>query len=208
MRIKDTLCGVAGLWCMAVFALPPDASAAPADCALLENAQDRLVCFDKQFPRSTPASTGPAGNWQTSSRTSEFTDLTSHVISASSQESAACRWNRGEPVHLKVQCLNNATSLVLETNCYMTSSRYRSYGEVLYRIDNEEPKVVRMEASPDNRSLGLWGGENSIPLIREMVGKSKFTARLTPYAEKPFTATFDITGLDEALKDVRAECSW
>lgn len=207
MRIGKTILA-AGLCYLAFFAYPPGASAEPADCALLESPQDRLVCFDRNFPRATPASTGPAGNWHTSSRKSEFTDLTSHVISASSQEPATCRWNRGERVNLKVQCLNNATSLVLETSCYMTSSRFRNYGEVLYRIDNEEPKVVRMEASLDYRSLGLWGGENSIPLIREMIGKSKLTARLTPYAEKPFIASFDITGLDEALKDVRSACSW
>jgi type VI secretion system protein VasI len=208
MRIDHALCTAAGLWCLANTVFSPDALAAPQDCALLEKAEDRLVCYDKQFARPTPASTGPAGNWQIASRTSEFTDLTSHVISAKSQQPAACRWSRGKPVNLKIQCLNNATSLVLETNCYMTSSRFRNYGEVLYRVDNEEPKVLRMEASADNRSLGLWGGDNSIPVIREMIGKSKLTARMTPYAEKPFTASFDITGLDEALTALRAECSW
>jgi hypothetical protein len=194
---------------LAVLALLPagPAMSAPAECSLLDSPAERLACFDREFPRAASLQQEGDG-WETWTRKSPFTDVTDRFVSVRSREPVSCRWNDGEPVRMTVQCVNDATSLVFETGCYMTSSRFRNYGEVLMRTDEDEAMVVPMEASPDHTSLGLWGGEKSIPLIRQMIGKSTLTARMAPYSERPFVAEFDISGMGEAIADLRAECKW
>ena len=197
------------LACLAVLALlqAGPALSAPAKCSQLDSATERLQCFDREFPRAASLQQDH-GEWEVRVWKSPFTDVTNRFVSVQSREPVSCRWNNGQPVRLTIQCVNDATSLVFETGCYMTSSRFRNYGEVLMRTDSDEAIVMPMEASADHTSLGLWGGERSIPVIRRLVGKSTLTARMTPYSEKPLVAEFDISGLGEAIAELRAECKW
>ncbi|WP_157018348.1 type VI secretion system-associated protein TagO [Mesorhizobium xinjiangense] len=57
-------------------------------------------------------------------------------------------------------------------------------------------------------ALGLWNGSRSIPVIKQMLGKSRMIVRMTPYNENPFTATFDITGLENEIAPLRDACQW
>lgn len=90
----------------------------------------------------------------------------------------------------------------------MVSSDYNDYGRVNYRIDSNPAKSVDMNESTDNRALGLWSGGKSIPLIKEMIGSSKFVARFTPYNESPVIMEFNISGLEKAILPVREQCKW
>jgi hypothetical protein len=181
--------------------------AAPAECSRLDNPAERLACFDREFPRPAVVEE-EGGKWEIRTRKSPFTDLTDRYVTVRSRDPVACRWTSGKPVRMTVQCVNDATSLIFETGCYMTSSPFRNYGEVMMRTDADEAMVVPMDASPDHKSLGLWGGEKSIPLIRRLIGKSNLSARMAPYSEKPFVAEFDISGLGEAIAELRDECKW
>jgi type VI secretion system protein VasI len=65
-----------------------------------------------------------------------------------------------------------------------------------------------MEESTNNRSLGLWSGGRSIPVIKQMFGKKQMIARMRPFNENAFTVTFNISGLEEASKPLRNACGW
>jgi type VI secretion system protein VasI len=41
-----------------------------------------------------------------------------------------------------------------------------------------------------------------------MFGKSTMIVRITPFGENPFTATFNISGLEEAIVPLRQACKW
>lgn len=90
----------------------------------------------------------------------------------------------------------------------MTSSQYRSYGDVTYQLDDSEARVAHMTAGSDDRSLGLWTGNTAIPFIRELLGKSDLTVRMTPYSDDPVSAVFDLRGLEEAINPARKACGW
>ena len=107
-----------------------------------------------------------------------------------------------------VACLGNVTSVAFETGCFMTSSRYRNYGDVTYRIDGGSPRVAAMVAGRDDRSLGYWSGDVAIPFVRDLLGKSRLTAKMTPFSEDPLQASFDIRGLDKAIAPIRKACGW
>lgn len=196
------------------FALIVLASAAPAaassTCIKIDNDLDRLACYDKEAGRTPTAETfsAPKGKWAIRKETSKLTDQPTVIMSVDSDEVINCGWNRGDRVSLVLRCMENKTVLYFNTGCHMASGSYTSYGDINYRIDSDKAQKVSGDASTDNRALGLWSGGRSIPVIKQMFGKSTLVARMTPYSESPFTATFNIAGLDESIAPLREACNW
>lgn len=180
-----------------------------AACIRTESDLDRLACYDKAAGR-TPAviPLAPKGRWQTHAEKSALTDRTTVVLSLASNESPNCGWNRGAKITLVLRCHENRTAAYFDTGCHMASSDYNSYGRIEYRIDDEKARTANGDASTDNRSLGLWTGDQSIPFIKSLLGKKKLTARMTPYGENPFTVSFDISGVDDVVAPLRRACGW
>lgn len=186
------------------------AIAAPADCISIEVDLDRLACYDREAGRTPTAApvSRPAGEWRIHKETSKLTDQPTIVMMVQSDESIDCGWNRGGKISLILRCMENKTVLYFDTGCHMASSDYNDYGEIVYRIDEEAARTVSGDASTDNRALGLWSGGRSIQVIKQMFGKSQMVARMTPYSENPFVATFNIAGIEETIKPLREACHW
>lgn len=184
-------------------------SAAPVECAGIEPDLDRLACYDKEVGRTPTATALPAkGKWQVRSEKSAITDKTDVFMSVVSTEIIDCGFNRGGQIRLTLRCMDDATSVIFDTGCHMASSDYNNYGHVTYRTDADKAQVARMDASTNNQALGLWNGGRSIPMIKNMLGKSEMIVKMTPYSENPFTATFEIGGLDQSIKPLREACAW
>ena len=189
--------------------LAPVVQAGPLECARIDQPTARLACFDQEFPKALSAPvTAATGKWRMQSAPSAVARRTDHTLSLASQGMIECRWSDPRPVHLRMRCIGNVTSVLLETGCFMTSSQYLGYGDVSYAIDSDEAKVARMTAGADDRSLGFWSGETAIPLIRDLLGASTLTVRMTPYSDEPISAAFDVRGITEAIKPIREECGW
>lgn len=137
-----------------------------------------------------------------------MTDRTNVYMHVDSDEIIDCGWNRGEKIRMVARCVDNTTSLIFQTGCHMTSSNYSDYGHIQYRLDDAPAQTVRASESTNNRALGLWNGGRSIPVLKQMIGKERIIVRMTPYGENPFTATFDISGFEEAAASLRQECGW
>lgn len=179
-------------------------------CIKMENDLDRLACYDKisgRTPLITPAK-DVAGKWQLRTTTSKLTDDKNITLFLASEETVNCGWNRGDKIDLILRCQEKKTSMYFNTGCHMTSSDYNDYGDVTYRLDSDKARKVGMAESTDNKALGLWSGGKSIPVIKQMLGKDEMVVRMTPYGQSPFTATFKITGLSEAIEPLRKECNW
>lgn len=185
------------------------AQAGPLECARIDDATKRLACYDQEFSRVAPLPASPTmGKWQLKSAPSAVPKHTDHTASLVSQGKIQCRWSSPRPVQLRIRCLGNTTSVSFETGCYMTSSQYRSYGDVSYRLNYGETRVARMTAGSNDRSLGFWSGEAAIPFIRELLDQSDLTVMMTPYSDEPVSAVFDLRGINEAIAPVRQECGW
>lgn len=195
-----------GLLLGSIAILPAPASGQPTSCQTINDDARRLACYDREFPRQT---TGPRpGTWEIRSAVSTLQGRTDRQVSAVSLADIKCRWHDPRPVRLIIQCRENVTSVAFETGCFMTSSRYRSYGDVIYRLDRGTPKTAAMTAGPRNDSLGFWSGETAIPFLKELLGRKRLSARMAPYAEDPVAAEFNLTGLAAAIRELRAECGW
>src|SRR5690606_23149510 len=81
-------------------------------------------------------------------------------------------------------------------------------GRVTYRIDDQRAKTRNFRESNDHSVLGLWGGGNSIPWLRELFGSERLVVRATPFNESAVEGEFNITGLEEVIKPLREACNW
>jgi len=179
------------------------------ECATISNDLDRLACYDRQSGRTPEISRIKSkGEWLSHVETSKLTDQTTVVLAVNSIEKVDCGWNRGDYIQLVIRCMENTTAIYFSTGCHMTSSKYNSYGDIDYRVDNEKAGKISGDASTDNRALGLWRGGKSIPFIKKLLGREKLIVRMTPYSESSFTAEFNIAGLDESIKPLREACGW
>ncbi|WP_299941177.1 type VI secretion system-associated protein TagO [uncultured Nitratireductor sp.] len=183
--------------------------AAGEGCIEISNDLDRLACYDKALGRTPERKIEPTakGKWRVQKETSKLTDQPTVVLNLRSEEEVDCGWNRGGKISLILRCMENKTVLYFNTGCHMADS-IGGYGRITYRLDSDKAKTAEGDASTDNRALGLWSGGRSIPVIKSMFGKSEMVVRMTPFSESPFTATFDITGLEESIKPLREACHW
>lgn len=200
---------MAGLLVTFSMKLVPLAEAGPLECARIDTPTERLNCFDREFPRALSAPAPAAtGTWRLTSAPSAVAKRTDHALSLASQGVIACRWTDPHPAQLRMRCIGNVTSVLLETGCYMTSSPALRHRDVSYQIDSGELRIARMTAGPDDRSLGFWTGEAAIPFIRDLLGATMLTVRVTPYSDDSVSAVFDLRGITEAIKPIRDECGW
>lgn len=181
-------------------------------CLKIEPDLDRLACYDQAAGRTpktlTVAPKGADFPWETKLATSKLTDSQTVYLSVKSEEEVGCRFRPASKIIVMIRCMEKATSIFFATGCHMASSEYNDYGHVTYRLDTQKAGVAKMAASTDNRALGHWSGGGAIPLIKQIMGRSRLVVRMTPYGESPFTATFNVAGLDEAIKPLRKACQW
>jgi type VI secretion system protein VasI len=207
-------------------AVPSFAQPIPGDllnCKNLANDADRLACFDQAMTkdRTQPASTSkvesvavdekpekPKSKWYARKDTSAMTDDTNHFVSTTSIGYHQCsQFGTSGPITLWVRCMEDTTALIISGDCHLASG-FDGYGEVTWRTDDDKAVTRSFEASTNNQSLGLWSGGRSIPAVKELFGKERLVVRFTPFSMSPVEATFDITGLEEAIGPLRQECGW
>lgn len=139
---------------------------------------------------------------------SKISDSRNQYLQVRSNEIIDCGWNRGAKITLFLACRENKTSLIVQTDCHMTSSEYTTHGTVDFRLDKDRSRKIKMTESETNKALGLWSGGTAIPVIKSMFGKSTLTVRATPYNENSFVATFPIKGLGKTIGPLRKACNW
>lgn len=179
------------------------------DCAKIENDLDRLSCYDKVSGREEKVeSVESTSKWNVRTSKSDFKDTTDVAMTLQSENDVGCGAIYGSrPITLVLRCKENTTSAYLSTHCHLASS-FGGYDKVEYRIDDKKAKTRSMDESTDSSALGLWSGRKAIPFVKELFGGEKLLVRFTPYGESPVTATFDITGIEEDVKQLRKECNW
>jgi type VI secretion system protein VasI len=81
-------------------------------------------------------------------------------------------------------------------------------GRVTYRLDKEKVATVRMGVSNDHKALGLWSSTEAIAFIKTLAKVQSMYVAAIPYSESEVSGTFEIEGIEEALKPLRISCKW
>ena len=198
---------IAFLFCIASGAGAP--AFTQEKCRSISDDAARLACYDLENEASKPTiDTGNSlGKWQKHSDTSQLTDDKNVFLQLESDDPVAGRFGGAEPATLIIRCRENTTSAFFVFNDLFMAD-IQGYGTIDYRLDDAPMKKLRANASTDNSALGLWSGGSAIPFIKSMLGKNRLVVRATPFNESAITVSFSISGLDEAVKELRETCHW
>jgi type VI secretion system protein VasI len=218
MTMKNARIGAVKAWLIIAALSVCIGDAAIADeatdrCGALSNETARLACYDQLFAQVSseadlsldPIEQTNTGSWDVEVNASVMTDDRNIFAWLSSSNTLPARFGGRGPARMLVRCRENTTALMLMFNDHHMAD-LQSYGRVEYRIDDRAMQRVNMTESTDNKALGLWQGNRSIPFIKAMLGHDQLIVRATPFSGSPLTATFPIEGIDNALIEVRETC--
>lgn len=108
---------------------------------------------------------------------------------------------------IHIRCSSNKTSLLFEFPGNNMSDKGR-LSEILYTLDAGEKKNLELDLSTDKSILGVWEGYRSVPFLKKMIGHEKFAMNAIAADGKSISMEFNITGLDQAIGDIRRSCHW
>lgn len=201
-------------WLAAVNAAPSDL----VKCSSIDDSVKRLSCYDdlalgehKEAVAKAVDTLNPkpdeVGKWQVHIDKSKIDDSTSVVASLEASQPIAGRVGRPATPWLIIRCLENVTSAYLDFGGLFMSD-IQGYGKVTFRVDKQSAFVKEMDASTNNKALGLWTGGSAIPFIKQILGGETLVVRATPFNDSARTMEFPLTGIASAVAPVRKECKW
>ncbi len=193
----------------------------PATCHMFVSSdQTRLLCYDKAtgFGKNSVSEIDTedseaetktplvVSKWVVETKISEIDDSTNVYMHLTSDDEIRGRFGSAGPMEMFIHCRENTTLFYIVFNSLFMSDH--QYGRVTYRLDSQKAQTKKMKESTSNMALGLWRGRSSIPFVKSMFGHEKMLVRATPHGESAVTATFSITGLEEAVEPLRRSCHW
>lgn len=147
------------------------------------------------------------GKWQVSEDKSQLDDSATVILTINSEGTIAGQFGPAGPAELIIRCKENATSAFMVLNDLFLAD-VQGFGTVDFRIDAKKADKARMEASTDNKALGLWSGGSAIPFAKKLMAGDKVVFRATPFNESPVEFEFDLRGLTAAIDPLRKACKW
>jgi len=183
----------------------------PADfakCTEISSSVEKLACFDAAAEANGLSSkietSNPRGEWRSWTDTNKFTDRTDAYISVEAKNTVQMNSYKTTLPRLYIRCADNTTALVITFDGFLTTDK--TY--LRYRIGDGKPATARWNVSTNYESAGLWRGGQSIPFIKSLFGEERLLVEVTPHGESPLSVEFNITGIEEAVSDVRKYCNW
>ncbi|WP_203009070.1 type VI secretion system-associated protein TagO [Pseudomonas paraversuta] len=192
------------------FALSTNANAEIAEkeviqCAALENSVERLSCYDVLADRkglskqTTITQSIGKGKWSTSTTTDPLTDQSIYVALLDA-DSGSGRY--GGRVGMVVRCSKNTTEWYVNWNSFLGTETTT----VTHRVGKSKAQRKSWVVSTDHKSSFYPG--SPVPILKEMMKSDSLVANVTPYSESPLTASFNTSGAEAALADIRKGCGW
>ena len=176
-------------------------------CTSIKVPEGRLACFDEAYSADERVGVDADSAWTESTDQSMLDDSTNVYLTTIAKQPILDQYGNRTYPHLWLRCRENTTSAYIDFGGPLMSDN-RSYGMVSYRVDDRTPSRIPMDASTDNKALGLWGGGNAIKFIKTIIGGAQLFVRATPYSASPVEFSFDISGLEGQLAKLRETCGW
>ena len=111
--------------------------------------------------------------------------------------------NRPAQVVLFVRCNKDTTELVVRWPKVIGSSMEKA--EIKWRIDDSK---ISTEHWPVATNMQAVFANKPVDLLKAMIGKKEFVVNVPTFQAGPQTVTFNLDGLEDALKPVREQCKW
>ena len=156
-----------------------------------------------QSPASSPAAS--VGLWDLSQRKDELTGDVSQMamLTATSGESSL-----GKPIRAVARCKNGTTDFYILWGDYLGNDDRVS---VQTKVDDGAIEDASWGNSTTNDTTFFPDGGTigkPVDFLKGMFGHDKLVTRTTPYSATVLTAVFTITGVENAVSDLRKACGW
>lgn len=102
------------------------------------------------------------------------------------------------------RCVNGKMSGFIDWGIFLDIEK----AKIVFRYDNEPTQVAMVQVSEDHKKVESLSEDRLIARIKEMFGKNTLTASVTPLGEEPLAVSFNISGLENAIKPLRESCHW
>ena len=177
-----------------------------AICAAKEKDAQRLICYDKiakdlgvDGPKIEKV-TG-AGDWHVKKEISPIDDSTNVYIYVYSEDTVQSGYKSLRP-KLYVRCKENKTSVFLVWGEFLGLDSTK----MLTRFDDKPASTDVWSISTDHKAVFVR--DSDIAFAKKIMKHSKLLAQITPHSESPIMVTFNIDGLQKAIKPLRKACHW
>jgi type VI secretion system protein VasI len=177
-----------------------------AKCSTNKASAERLVCFDtlaKAIGVDKPITetTTGKGKWIVSTEKSPINDSTNVVLLLSSEQEVHSGYETVSPT-LVIRCNEGETNAYISWNLYLGIDSTT----MLTRLDKNPASTKTVSISTNNKAVFMPG--SGISFAKQLSSHKTLLTQITPYSQNPVMATFDVNGLPDAIKPLRAACKW
>lgn len=200
-----------------------------AHCAKIGNTKNRLACYDKlanelqqnsvrwdqDANAASPAAPAarviqgfqPTGYGEWVLREANASDGSKDVALAIFTTGRAGGASGGTlRVTLWLRCSDNKTLLYVDWNATVDTGG-RSVVRMQTQIDSEPAQETHWARYSNHNITGMYTDRASVDLIKRLFGRSMLEAKLNEKSAA-YSASFNVTGLEQAITPLRTACEW
>lgn len=178
-----------------------------ANCAAISEPAARLGCYDdmtKNFGAEQAISAQPPGSWEIEEQRSEVDGSRSLYLTVEAGALTFDQNNHPTRPSLWIRCAEDQMSLYVWWKLYLGVDEI----DVSYRVDSLPLQTQSWTIANNNEFAGLWSEDSAIPLIRRLLDADQLLLQLSPYDQTTMGSSFEVAGLRQAIKPLRAACDW
>jgi hypothetical protein len=184
----------------------PTTAAASASATHPQTARSVAIPAQAAPTAAIPATTRKSsGEWRVSNEKSEM-DGSAKVGLFLDANNEVDGWLKTQRPKLVIRCQEHKTDLYVNTGM-PANPEYGSFNEytVRLRLDQKPPTRQSWGQSTNNESLFA---PSAIQLAKQLATAETLIFEFTPFNSSPARAEFNVSGLNEHLKEVAQACGW
>jgi type VI secretion system protein VasI len=159
-----------------------------------EPVSETLVCVNKYT----------STHWLQISKTDKLDDSQMIGIAASANELISNSIGMDKQVLLFIRCNKNETDFAIQTP-RVIGGGYGDGAQVKWKID--QGKISTEQWAVASNATAVFARQ-PVPMLKSMIGKTQLIVSVPSYDKAPETVTFNLAGLEDALKPIREQCKW
>lgn len=185
-----------------------------SSCAKISNDKNRLSCFDgivkdlgitvKQEKIKEDEKKDGLSKWVATDSSSEMDDSKTVTLMLESENTITGFLSDAYRPTLIVRCEENKTDMILHTQNQFNSSGLYSV-KATVRLDKGKAKSKSFSRATNGKAIFF---KKPIGQIKQMLKAEEMKIQWTPFSANPVIATFNIKGLEDAIKPLRKTCGW